>query len=112
MTLLKEARRDTLPEGIHYRDDGCEYSPRCLICPLPICKFDDAGWIARDSRAIRNDGIIAMSIDGGGVVAIALAFEVSTRTVFRVIKERMHPIRGAPRWAATGSRKAASNGVS
>jgi len=22
-------------------DDGCEYSPSCLLCPLPVCKYDD-----------------------------------------------------------------------
>jgi len=22
-------------------DDGCEYSPSCLLCRLPVCKYDD-----------------------------------------------------------------------
>jgi len=25
----------------YFVDDGCEYSPSCLQCPLPVCKYDD-----------------------------------------------------------------------
>jgi len=28
-------------ENYFVDDDGCEYSPSCLQCPLPVCKYDD-----------------------------------------------------------------------
>ena len=39
-----------LPKGryasgreLEYIDNGCEYSPSCLKCPLPVCKYDAQG---------------------------------------------------------------------
>ena len=28
---------DLLPEDIHWRDEGCEFFPSCLNCPLERC---------------------------------------------------------------------------
>ncbi len=33
--------RHTSGEFEYIGDDGCEYSPTCLRCPLPLCKYDD-----------------------------------------------------------------------
>lgn len=30
------------PDSGQYTDDGCEHSPSCLNCPLPMCKHDGA----------------------------------------------------------------------
>jgi hypothetical protein len=35
--------------GGTFRDTGCELAPRCLECPLPMCKYDDPRHT--DSRA-------------------------------------------------------------
>lgn len=28
-------------DGTRYEDTGCEFSPACTRCPLPVCKHDD-----------------------------------------------------------------------
>jgi hypothetical protein len=47
--------KGTFPTHSHYVDDGCEVSPSCLSCPLPLCKYDDPGgyqnWLGRRRRA-------------------------------------------------------------
>lgn len=97
MTTIKLVRADTLPENINYRDDGCEVSLSCLDCPLPICKFDDPGWLQRASRQVRDDSMIrARRIESLSVADIAHRFEVSTRTVHRVLKQEREGTRQAP----------------
>jgi len=36
--------RGERPENYFVDDDGCEYSPSCLQCPLPVCKYDAKKW--------------------------------------------------------------------
>lgn len=38
---MRVTQRDTLPEGMDYSDDGCDYAPKCLECPLPACRYDN-----------------------------------------------------------------------
>lgn len=72
----------TLPENMHYRDDGCEIAPRCLACPLPACRYDlppkRAGALMREAqlKALLSTG---MSADEASVV-----MGVSRRTIFRL----------------------------
>lgn len=90
MTTL--VRRDTLPDGVDYPDDGCDVAPSCLRCPLPICKFDYPGvmgsnakrWFRRDARAeeIRRDRASGMSIE-----ALTQKHGVSQRTVERALHD-------------------------
>jgi hypothetical protein len=73
---------DHLPENTHYRDDGCEISPRCLECPLPQCRYDlppkRAGALMREAelRRLLADGLTADQA--------AAQMGVSRRTVFRL----------------------------
>lgn len=86
-TLLMPVRSDTLPEHSTYRDDGCEIHRSCLDCPLPMCKYDDPGWIQRESRRSRDEAIIrARHEEEAPVPSIASRFGVSTRTVHRVLQ--------------------------
>ncbi len=85
-TFLVPARSDTLPENTRYKDDGCDVSPACLECPLPLCKYDDPGWMERESKRVRDDSIYRAKLAGDSVSDIALRFGVSPRTVHRVIK--------------------------
>lgn len=97
MTMIRLVRADTLPENINYRDDGCEVSYSCLVCPLPICKFDDPGWLQRESRQSRDEAMItARRLESLSVAEIAERFEVSTRTVHRVLKQEREGTRQAP----------------
>ncbi len=73
---------DRLPEQTHYRDDGCEISPRCLECPLPACRYDmppkRAGALLREAelRRLLAEGLTADQA--------AERMGVSRRTVFRL----------------------------
>lgn len=97
MTIIRLVRADTLPENINYRDDGCEISFSCLDCPLPICKFDDPGWLQRANRQNRDEAMIrARGAERLSVIEIAHRFDVSTRTVHRVLKQEREGVRQAP----------------
>lgn len=86
-TMLAPVRSDTLPEHSTYRDDGCEVCRSCLECPLPMCKYDDPGWLQRESRRSRDEAILrARREEGLSVPAVAVRFRVSTRTVHRVLQ--------------------------
>ena len=76
----------------YYADDGCEFSPTCLTCPLPTCKYDwtPTEW-AVHARANSKLGTIIRffldrgthPIDRGEGIALSLRFEVSRRTIAR-----------------------------
>ena len=51
---LTYVRASTLPENACYQDDGCDVSPSCFSCRLPMCKFDDPRWFQRENRRERD----------------------------------------------------------
>lgn len=86
---LAAVRSDTLPENTAYRDEGCELSPSCLRCPLPVCKYDDPGWIRRVNRITRDRAVIKVrQRDGLSVQSLSERFRISTRTVHRILKNK------------------------
>lgn len=93
---LAPVRSDTLPENTRYRDDGCEVSATCVNCPLPVCKYDDPGWLRRENRHDRDVEILQRRDEGLPVPDIARRFGLSTRTVHRVLQ------RGAPGPVSSG----------
>jgi hypothetical protein len=87
MMAFAPVRSDTLPENSTYRDDGCDVSPSCLNCPLPVCKFDDPDYLRRSARNARDQAIIeTRRREKLSVPALAQMFGVSTRTVHRVLQ--------------------------
>lgn len=87
MTMMfQPVRSDTLPENTRYSDDGCEASPSCLKCPLPVCKYDDPGWTRRQDRGHRDDEIFRLRKAGVPVPELSRQFDVSTRTVHRIVQ--------------------------
>ena len=66
-------------------DTGCEYSPSCLACPRPICKYDDPLWEETGRRGILHRQIVDAFNKGLSTKTVAGAFGVSERTVTRVI---------------------------
>ena len=80
---LAPVRSDTLPENTRYKDDGCDVSGTCLDCPLPLCKYDDPGWLQRESRRTRDDEIFLLREQRVPVAEISSRFGISTRTVHR-----------------------------
>ncbi len=91
---LRRVRRDALPEEIRYRDDGCDIHPQCLTCPLPRCRYDEPGGLRGLLNAYRDQQIVALRGDGAPVDQIAERYNLSRRTVFRIL--------------STGSRQAVS----
>ena len=82
---------DVLPEYFPYRDDGCEVSPSCLSCPLPRCKYDydeegRKGWLQRRAREKRAQQVMGARSRGETVSQLARRFNVSERTIHRIIK--------------------------
>ena len=78
---------DSLPEQYPYRDNGCEVSPSCLECPLPMCKYDDPTAYYRQIRDSRDREIVqAKRVEGKSVSQIASHFGLSQRTVHRVLE--------------------------
>lgn len=68
-----------------HRDNGCELSPSCLRCPLPVCKYDDPNWRRRTDLNARDTRIIELRAEGLTVQGIADVVGVSDRTVYRVL---------------------------
>ena len=75
-------------------DTGCQYSPSCLACPLPVCKYDNPGLeihLARGQSWVRVEKLKAkdreiMDALGQGVTHVVAAkmFGVTARTIARV----------------------------
>ena len=85
---------DLPPEYCHYRDEGCEvatvccgHQSHCAECPFPRCIYEEPGgkqrWLkkTRDCEMLRQ-----FTTEGKGIKELALAFNVSQRTVQRVLK--------------------------
>ena len=85
LPLLRPARKDALPEHIHYVDTGCEVHPSCLSCPLVRCRFDEPGGVRRLLSRDRDRALLAMQRRGRPINTIAEHFGISRRTVFRVL---------------------------
>ena len=83
---LGYVRSDTLPENTRYKDDGCDASLTCLECPLPLCKYDDPGWLQRENRRTRDDEIFRLRSQQVVVTEISKRFGISTRTVHRIVQ--------------------------
>ena len=78
---------DVFPEHFPYRDDGCDISPSCLNCPLPHCKYDEPGWLQRETRQRRDQEVMmARIMEGKTVPQLARIFGLSERTIHRIIK--------------------------
>lgn len=83
----RRVRSNTLPETAHYTDDGCEVAPRCLRCPLAVCRHDTG--LATQRIARRDAEIERLHDEGASADFLAWRFRVHRRTIFRVLaKER------------------------
>lgn len=77
MTAHIGPRRDTLPEGARYLDEGCHLYKSCLSCPRSFCIYE--------YEAARDAEIAAAykPCTPGSAEAVARRFGVSERTVHR-----------------------------
>jgi hypothetical protein len=78
---------DTLPENVRYRDEGCDLSPSCLNCRLPLCRYDLPGGTRRLRTLPRDEEITRLRrCERLPIDVLARRFEVSRRTVFRILR--------------------------
>ena len=69
----------------NWKDEGCEFYPSCLNCPLPRCIEDEPGGRQRMRKQARNDKIVELRRDGKSIAEIAGAFGISKRSVYRAL---------------------------
>lgn len=79
-------RHDSLPEFTRYRDDGCDIHDECLTCPLPRCRYEEPGGLRAILNAQRDAKIHGMRQTGASVEELAERFELSKRTIFRILE--------------------------
>ena len=85
MTTVTRGRREILPD---YPDTGCPGGcDVSLACPFPICVYDRPGWLRRQRQAVRDRQIVHRRGQGQSAEEVAAAFDVSKRTVSRVMHE-------------------------
>ena len=79
---------DAAPQWNTYKDTGCEVSPKCTLCPLVQCKYDDIGAYWREQAAARHRRIVeTVKVEGLTVAQAQQRFNVGWRTVHRALKE-------------------------
>lgn len=76
-------RASALPEHVDYRDTGCSVAPRCLECPLPVCRYEVPGGLRGALTLARDEEIRELRAAGPTVEQLAARFGVTTRTVRR-----------------------------
>jgi predicted DNA-binding transcriptional regulator YafY len=80
-------RFDALPENVRYRDEGCDLSPSCLNCRLPVCRYDHPAGTRRLRTLGRDEEIVRLRRrDRLPIDILARRFHVSRRTVFRILR--------------------------
>jgi hypothetical protein len=79
---------DLLPDEIEWRDQGCEFFPSCLNCPLPKCVEDEPRGQQRLRMAARKGRMAELRRNGKNVKEIAELFSVSRRTVQRALENK------------------------
>jgi len=84
---------DLLPEYCHYRDEGCELATAylgrqslCSECPFPRCVYEEPRGRQRWLKGARDKEIVRQFTEGKGIKELAVAFNISQRTVQRVLK--------------------------
>lgn len=76
---------DPLPEHAQYQDFGCEVSPTCVTCPLPVCRYELPGGLASVQRRPRNSEVVDLHRRGVSVERLSQQFSLSRRSIFRIL---------------------------
>lgn len=76
--------RDSRPEFVHYKDEGCELAPSCLECPFDRCILEEGG-VASARKQERNQEIKELANKGVTVPELAERYGVNIRTIQRVL---------------------------
>jgi len=79
-----ETQSYNIDGALGWVEDGCDVSPSCLDCPLPVCRYDDPRWYVR-YRQQQQDLRLAqlMKLERLGAVEVAEKLGITVRTVYR-----------------------------
>ena len=83
---MNKVRSDALPDAeldFEFRDEGCDFHPKCLECPLPKCRYDVQGGLRALTNIVRDKEIKELKMRGLSSLEIARRLGISRRTVFR-----------------------------
>jgi DNA-binding CsgD family transcriptional regulator len=83
---LAESDLDLLPEYCQYKDDGCEFADSCLNCPFPECIYAQPGGRQQWLKSLRDKEVRQLHSRGKSVKELAEMFDVSQRTIQRILK--------------------------
>ena len=78
---------DLPPEFCQYQDEGCEFEPSCLNCPLPVCVYEEPVGkerLMKKRRAAKMEQLFVK--EGKTIRELSQIFKVSKRTVQRALK--------------------------
>ncbi len=81
----RKVRIDALPEHLEYRDGGCDLAPSCLRCPLVRCRYDEPGGARRLLQGPRDKAVQRRREEGIAIDTLAAEFDLSRRSVFRIL---------------------------
>ncbi len=84
----RKVRTDALPEHLEYRDSGCDLAPSCLRCPLVRCRYDEPGGARALLQSSRDEAVQRRKEEGVGIDGLAAEFDLSRRSVFRILARR------------------------
>ena len=79
---------ELLPDDINWKDRGCEFFSACLSCPLPRCIEERPRGKQRLRMLARASQMAQLKRQGRSTAEIAKLFNVSKRTVQRVLSPR------------------------
>lgn len=85
---LHYMRDDAFADTRHWVDDGCDVSPSCLTCPLPVCRYDIQGGIKMLASIRRNEQIMLLHSQGHTAEFISGQVGISLRSVFRILRKQ------------------------
>ncbi len=72
----------------HHTDTGCDVSPSCLSCPLPVCKFENRLFAGSEEKRQLYANVYKARLTGVKVNDLAVMFNVAPRTVSRIISKK------------------------
>ena len=85
MFTMLSYKTDLPPEDINWRDEGCQFYPSCLNCPLPRCIEEEPRGKQRLKKIARAIRMGELKQSGKSLEEIASTFAVSKRTVQRAL---------------------------
>jgi hypothetical protein len=93
MTIKPILQTDTLPENHNFSDKGCNLHNSCLNCPLLSCVYDEPNGRINYIRRQRDTEILHRFRRGETLEKLASHFEISRRTIQRVLKNSIVELR-------------------